>query len=535
MPPAAANPKAGAAPTAWELFQQLLPPACLNDLDAKAAQAAYTAWVVTWLLVFQRLHHNATLNDAVSEFLFRFPPQALPDCQRAQQHRLSANTGAYSLARTRLDRRVLSWATAHLYDSLIDAYPPSWGNRRAFLIDGTTIPLAPTPALQAAYPPARNQHGGSPWPILQLVVAHELQSGLAVMPACGPMYGPQAVSELSLAQALLPRLPPRSLLVADRNFGVFAFAYAAVAAQHDVLVRLTGPRFQALRQQARPLARGRWLVRWRPSAWDRRNHPEVPAGAELSGWLHAVVVSEQVTLWLFTTLDTTSAALAALYHQRLSIETDIRDVKETLALGDLRGKSVAMVEKELLAALLAYNLANQVRRLAAAQCRRAPRRLSFAGVWSLLGAFAQGLRPDHSAPEAEAAFARLLTAAGQRQLPRRPRGRSYPREVIPRHRKFPFRKRLQNHDPRLELKCHWAGRRSHQPHAGSTDPSTERGQATRNGFSSIIVAKGPSGRGECPGWSGRSGQEGRQSSRYSGRTATPLNQERLRRSRYLRP
>jgi hypothetical protein len=452
MTASAATPSDPGPPTAWDLFAKLLPAKLLNDLDPRAAQAAYTPWVVTWLLVFQRLHGNATLNDAVSEFILRFPRQALPDCQPAQQRRLSANSGAYSLARTKLDARVLYWAAANLYDSLIDSYPPSWGGRRAYLLDGTTVQLAPTPELRAAYPPARNQHGSSHWPILHLVTAHELASGLAVLPEYGPMYGPQARSELSLARGLLPRLPERSILLADRNFGVFAFAWAAAQAGHDVLLRLSEPRFRALLKKARAVAGGKWELTWRPSAWDRKGHPELPQGAQVKGWLHEVKVSEQVTLWLFTTLPATGPQLAPLYHKRQDVETDIRDLKETLVLSAMTGKSAAMAEKELVAALLAYNLANQVRRLAAERLKVEPRRLSFAGVWSLLRAFAQGLLAGKTGAEAEAEFERLLRAAGQRQLPRRAKGRSYPREVIPRGRKFPTRKFAQNTAPRIELK-----------------------------------------------------------------------------------
>src|SRR5262249_26339846 len=146
------------------------------------------------------------------------------------------------------------------------------------------------------------------------VTAHELASGLAALPEYGPMYGPQARSELSLAGGLLPRLPERSILLGDRNFGVFAFAWAAVEAGHDVLLRLSAPRFKALLKKAKAVAEGKWELTWRPSAWDRKSHPELPEGAEVKGWLHEVKVSEQLTLWLFTTLQATGAELAALYH-----------------------------------------------------------------------------------------------------------------------------------------------------------------------------------------------------------------------------
>jgi hypothetical protein len=437
------EPAPAAASTPWDCFCNLLPAALLDQLDPQAAQTVYLPSVVTWLLIYQRLHGNASLAEAVAELTLRFPPQFLPEQKRSRQAHLSLNTGAYSQARTRLDCQVLRWASDHLFDSLLDTYPPSWRGRRAFILDGSTLQLTNKPALQAAYPPASNQHGTSPWPILHLAVAHELSSGLALRPEFGPMYGPKAQSELALARKLLPRLPAHSILLADRNFGIFAFAHAAVAAGHDILLRLTAPRFRSLRKRAQPAGPGCWKLAWRPTRHDRKQHPDLPADAELQVWLHEVKVSEKVTLWLVTTLEGSGADLAALYGLRQGVETDIGNVKRTMVLEELRGQSVDMVEKELLAGVLAYNLVNQVRQVAATQLDLPPRRLSFTGIWSLLKAFLGGLAGLHTEAEVQAKFERLLRGAAQRKLPQRPQGRSYPREVLPRRRKFPVRKKAK--------------------------------------------------------------------------------------------
>ena len=93
--------------------------------------------------------------------------------------------------------------------------------------------------------------------------------------------------------------------------------------------------------------------------------------------------------------------------------------------------------------LVAYNLASQVRRVAAARLPLPPRRLSFAGVGGLVKAFLAGAAEPKAGEQLQEEFERLLRAAGQRTLPRRPPGRSYPREVIPRRRKYTERKRRQ--------------------------------------------------------------------------------------------
>jgi hypothetical protein len=433
---------AGTVPSADErrLFGRLLTPEFLNALDPTAASTVYTPYIVVWLLVYQRLHGNASLNDAVTELLTQFPPQALPDCKRVRDDAVSSNTGAYSRARSRLDPAVAAAASDRVAGLLLASTPPAWNGRSVFLLDGTTLQLAHTPELCVDFPPASNQNGVSHWPILHLVVAHELATGLALRPEFGPMYGSQATSELALALRIVPRLPAGAVLLADRNFGVFALAHAAQSSGREAVVRLTEPRFRMLAKKATPVGVGRWSLAWRPSRWDRKSHPRLAADATVTGWLVEVRVSDELVLWLLTTLDEPAAELAQLYRRRLDVETDIRDVKQTLSMDRLSGRGSEMVQKELVLGVLGYNLVNQVRRLAANRAGVEPRRLSFAGTWSLvkglLAAVSEGLPED----QWQRRFDRVLRWAAQRKLPQRPAQRSYPRTIIPRSTSFPKRK-----------------------------------------------------------------------------------------------
>ncbi len=99
--------------------------------------------------------------------------------------------------------------------------------------DGSTLQLQHRDELVQNYPPAQNQYGRSHWPILQVAVLHDARSGLALLPAWGPMYGSRAVSEQELAEHLLDQLPPEAVLLGDRNFGIFHTAYAAQQVAQD--------------------------------------------------------------------------------------------------------------------------------------------------------------------------------------------------------------------------------------------------------------------------------------------------------------
>jgi len=402
---------------ALEQYRSLLDRDAINVLQPPGPAAIYTPYVVVWLLVYQRLYANASLRDAVAELLQS--TSDLPSQRRVIEQTLSSNTGAYSRARSRLETQVADQVADHVYQTLVAATPPSWGGRRVFILDGTTISLRPTAELKEAFPPASNQHGPSAWPICHLVVAHELASACAIRPEMGAMYGPEAVSELELAQRLLPRLPEKSVLLADRNFGVFAFCRAAVVAGHNIVVRMSEPRFRSLQRQARPLGPGTWTLLWKPTRYDRRSHPELPADASVAVRLHEVKISDDLTLWLVTTLSDSSAALADLYHLRQDVETDIRDVKVALKTEEVRSKSVAMLSKELALSMVAYNLVVQVRRLAAKKAGVKPRRLSFTGVWTLVRII---LLADKEGTTEQwlAKFELVLRAATQQKLPTDP-------------------------------------------------------------------------------------------------------------------
>lgn len=425
---------------AFAHFRTLLDRDELDALQPHGPTASYTTGVIVWLLVYQRLHANASLAAAVADAIE-------PNGGIVSGRQLSANTGAYSRARQRLKPEVAEQVADRVFESLLAVTPPLFAGRRAFVLDGTTLTLAPTPELRKAYPPATNQHGSCAWPVALAVVAHELASGCALRPELGPMYGPHATGELHLALRILARLPARSLLLADRNFGVFAFVHAATSAGHDVLTRLTEPRFHALLRSAQTVAAGEWTLDWTPSPADRRAHPTLSADARVRVRLIERTTADGKPLWLLTTADATADDIAATYRRRLDVETDIRDVKITLKTDDIRARSVAMLVKELTLGTVAYNLVVQVRRLAAQRAHVQPRCLSFAGVWTLVQAIL--LRPTEGTPEQWAErFEVVLRGAAQRKVPNRP-GRNYPRLAHARSRKFPSKPRPETDKPQV--------------------------------------------------------------------------------------
>jgi hypothetical protein len=419
------------------LLHQLIPeedfPA--YSLDVSPA-TVYTTLVTLWMLTLQRLGGGKSLATAVKDVL-TYSRDLLPNNKRVREGTLSENSSAFSQARKRLPIQLVRKFANTVSQSLIDRSASWFGDRRAFIIDGTTMTLAPTSSLRDAYPPATNQHGQTVWPVMMLTVAHELQSGCALIPEFGAMYGPDNTSEACQAAAIARRIPRGSLILADAGFGIFSVAHAMQGAGHDILLRLTNSRFKSMRRSAEKIDQtehsAHYRLTWVPSPKDCKTNPDLPADARLEVYLHEVELDNGECLYLTTTLEVDSQTGAEIYGRRYDVEHDIRDLKVSLGIENIRAKSDDMVQKELLTSVVAYNLVVQLRREAAKQAKVEPRRLSFTGVWTTMQVYLLQ-QPPCSAAEWIGRYERALRSAAKAKLPNRP-GRKHPRKAHPRRPK----------------------------------------------------------------------------------------------------
>jgi putative transposase len=443
---------------ALSLYQRLLPAAFLDPLEKQPRHRqnnrVYSFLVVMWLLIAQRLQPSASLETAVLELLRGLPPSFWPQpCQRVRDWRdgrksLSSHTGAYNNARQALPLTVVQQSCDRIFEQLtahLDGTLPALGVR-AFFVDGTTVRMAHSPALCESYPPGSNQHGEAHWPQLRMLVAHDLQTGLALRPEWGPVHGPQAVSEQQLVETAMDRLPKGAALVGDANFGVFSVAYAAAQREHPVVLRLT--RVRAVHLAGGPLQDGldRPIV-WKPTREDRRSHPRLPADACVRGRLIVRQVQPSngaaaFLLCLFTTLSADQDEVLNLYGQRWNIETDLRSLKSTLQLEQLSCTTSEMVAKELNLAMAAYNLVRAITCVAAERAGIPPRGYSFTRVRNVVEAFTPLVANAKTPQEAQKYFDQMMYYVGQAKLPKRTKRRpSYPRTVWGMPKSFPHRRR----------------------------------------------------------------------------------------------
>ena len=442
-----------------DVFQLVLPPQVIRELVKVSGRRFYvrllTPLILVWCLIYQRLHADHTCSGVVSYLESGGADRLEEGRSEPLSRRLdSVSNSAYCQGRQRLPLSVLEGALAHT-TGVMQAHlsgQGSWLGHVVYLLDGSTLLLRPEPELVEHYGQHRNQHGRTYWVLMRIVVAFCLHSGSVVRVAEGSVHE----SEQALAHSLLAHSAEGAVYVADCNFGVYSVAQMAQHRQQNVVFRLRT-------RQARAIAKRQWqsgddiLLAWVPGRHTQRL-PNLPADPIPGRLLYVRLGSpgfRPVDLYLFTNLlDRVRyplAELVALYGRRWHVELNLRYLKSTLDLNLLPGKSVAIVRKELTAALLAYNLIRACMVLAACRAHIAPLTLSFTEAWRRIRDAWLTLPHLSSSRRLADAFNRLLDRLARCRLPKQVLNRIEPRAVRRRPAVYPNLKGQRDRARQLTL------------------------------------------------------------------------------------
>jgi hypothetical protein len=405
------------------------------------------------MMMLQRLQPRGTLASSVAQLAEGRFDRLLSRCKRVREKHIGLSTGGYCQARQHLPKLLVSRTMDELIERLRQRLLESESElpQRAYLLDGSSLQLEHEPELVGAFPPASNQQGKSHWPVVRMVVLHDLETGLAERPYWGPLNGRKAVSEQELAEHAIAHVAAGSVIVGDRNFGIFTTAYRTQQAGLKAVVRLTAVRAQSL--MGGPIARrGDYPVRWRASRWDGRKKNQSqprpwPVDASVEGRLIAWRVGRgkhRQWLYLFTTTSLPAEEVVALYGRRGQIETDLRSLKQTVRLHHICAHSADMMEKELLVAVMAYNLVRAVMFQAAKRAQIEPRQLSFTYACNIVLDSYPEVLAARTCQQQQQKLDRMIDLVARCRLPKRTKRRSYSREVWGRGYRFPFKPTEKN-------------------------------------------------------------------------------------------
>jgi hypothetical protein len=210
-------------------------------------------------------------------------------------------------------------------------------------------------------------------------------------------YAGKGTGETTLLRRMYPSLEPGDVVLADALFDNYFLACELRERGNELVARVQAERVGSRTVEARPDGD---IILWR-----RPNKPRGMTGEEYRRYpkelrMRQVTVDARgednragVFKVVTTILDASigGGQIGGLYKRRWSGEVDIRAIESTMQMDVLRCKSPEMVEKEIWAHLLAYNLLRTVMAVAAAESGIEPREVSFAGAKQAVTAFAPKL------------------------------------------------------------------------------------------------------------------------------------------------
>lgn len=347
----------------------------------------------------------------------------------------SADTGGYCKARRRLPIGCLSNVARQAGVAVAQDVPDAWRwrGRAVRLVDGTTVTLPDTAANRETYPQPRSQAKGLGFPQMRVVALFCLSSATVLDAATGSCEG-KGGDEQALLRTCLDSLERGDILVGDAYYATYFLLCALRAGGVDGVFEQYGARRRStdFSTGERLGERDRLVVWEKPKKRPDWMSPEEYAQAPDTLKVRELAVGGKVLVTTFLDpKDTPKAVIAALYRRRWNVELDLRNLKTTLGMSELRCRTPAMAEKELWAYLLAYNLIRLLMAQSALLCDQVPRQLSFkhtVQVW--LAWVRRGGNPDDGA-----CMHALLQFVGQPRVGLRAR-RIEPRLVKRRHNRF---------------------------------------------------------------------------------------------------
>jgi hypothetical protein len=380
----------------------------------------YAPLVVLRLFVEQVLHAEHACQDVVVRY-------ASERVARGEAQ-ISLSSGPYCNARRRLPLGLVMRLGKRAGERLQAGGAPGWRwrGRPVKVVDGTTVTMPDTQDNQARYPQHGGQKPGLGFPIARLVALVSLGCGAVLDWAMGPCQGKQT-GEDALLRKLYGSLVKGDIVLADR----YHCSYFTVAVLYlmgvDVLTRQHARRVTDFRRGER-LGKRDHLVVWKRPARPQWMQEQVYARIPEELVLREARVAQWVLVsTLIDPVQVSKEELNALYVQRWHIELDLRSIKIVMGMEILRCKSPQMVQKEVGAFFLAYNLIRAAMAQAAACAKLLPRQLSFCGAKRMINGFLDLLRA-HAPRGLSRMFAYMRGAIALLLLPSRP-NRVEPRAV----------------------------------------------------------------------------------------------------------
>jgi hypothetical protein len=274
-----------------------------------------------------------------------------------------------------------------------------------------------------------------------MVGVFSLATGTLLDLAIAPWSG-KGTGEHTLLRQLMHVFEEGDIMLADSYYASFFLIATLMKMKVDAVFPMHFARGYDFRLGKR-LGKGDHLIEWKKPAKPQWMDEETYAGFPKTITVRETKMvyarhgfrskSRIVVTTLIDEKDVTSNDLGELYSLRWFVELNLRSVKETMRMDILRGKTPAMVRKEIWAHILAYNLIRKIMAQAAVTYQRNPREISFKLAMQMMSAFRQAGILNESYRDI---YDRFLRAIAYKRIGNQP-GRREPRMVKRRPKAFP--------------------------------------------------------------------------------------------------
>ena len=271
---------------------------------------------------------------------------------------LSCRTVAYTNARQRLPKELLQLIFEKT-NKPCDIKEEIWHGYRTFITDGTYLQLQDTSKIREDYPPIEN-NGMFPRALLQVFIRqgsgqiHDFASGS------------RKISELQLVLPMLEKMQANDLLLADDLYCTYYHFCTIIGKNAHIIVPGKRDRNYTVEKAVgdgdetvkifKPKKRPDYV-----STQEWKNLPDTILLRRIS-YNYQTQKGIETAILYTTIIDAKidKSEIVLKYTRRWDIEICIREIKTLMDVNVLRAKSPDMLEKELLAALIAYNFVRYI-------------------------------------------------------------------------------------------------------------------------------------------------------------------------------
>jgi hypothetical protein len=372
-------------------FAALLPKETIKEAFGEATgildrARIYVTSVTVWVFLSQVLsiHHGCV--TAVAKLIAYRVALGLTTC--------CAKTGAYCIARDKLDEQAMHRLLTHTGRDVEEQAPDAWLwlGHRVISADGTTVTMADTPENQASYPQQRSQSPGCGFPIMRMVVFFALATGTVLETAMGKYRG-KLTHEVSLFREIDACIEQHDVFLADRAYAGWFDMARLMARGAQVVVRKHHLRKSDFRT-GRRLGHDDHIIRLqkpqRPDWMSHEEYDDYPNFIDIrevrirvhnKGFRTREII---VHTSLLDNGEYRQEDIAALFRRRWQAELNLRSLKTVMQMEHLRCKKPHRVRNEVRAHMIAYNLIRQVMSEAACAAGVEPWRISFKATMTTL-------------------------------------------------------------------------------------------------------------------------------------------------------